>query len=142
MLEELARAKGQREKEDDLAACFPALPFPSLPMDNEAMPRGVKREQEETGTAAATTAGTTTTTTTSTGDGMWRRMGRERRCVLTAVLFVSGTRRIKIKRESDGTVVGELKTEKEEGLEEGEALWVKGDGSGVVCVGVRCVGGG
>ena len=30
-------------------------------------------------------------------------------------------------------MVGELKTEKEEeGLEEGEALWVKGDGSGVV----------
>ena len=27
-------------------------------------------------------------------------------------------------------MVGELKTEKEEGLEGGEALWVKGDGIG------------
>ena len=58
--------------------------------------------------------------------------GREKRCALTAVLFVSGLRRVKIKRESDGAVVGELKTEKKEGLEEGETLWVKGDGSGVV----------
>ena len=65
-------AKG---KEDDLAACFPALPFPSLTMDNSSTPRGVKREQEETGTSATSAAGTTTTTTTSTGDGMWGRRG-------------------------------------------------------------------
>ena len=58
-----------------MAACFPALPFPSLPMDNSTAPRGVKREQEETGTAAATTAGTTTTTTTSTGDGTLGKEG-------------------------------------------------------------------
>ena len=64
---------------------------------------------------------------------MLRRRGRERRCELTAVPFPrAGLRRVKIKRESDGAVVGTLKTEKEEGLEEGEALWVKGDGSGVV----------
>ena len=44
---------------------------------------------------------------------MWERRGRETRCALTAVLFVSGTRHVKIKRESDGAVVGELKTEKE-----------------------------
>ena len=56
-----------------------------------------------------------------------------RRCALTAVPFPrAGLRRVKIKRESDGAVVGELKTEKKEGLEEGEALWVKGDGSGLV----------
>ena len=62
---------------------------------------------------------------------MLRRRGRERRCELTAVPFPrAGLRRVKIKRESDGAVVGTLKTEKEEGLEEGEALWVKGDGSG------------
>ena len=59
-----------------------------------------------------------------------RRGGR--RCALTAVPFVPGTRCVKIKRESDGAVVGELNAEKEQGLEEGEALWVKGDGSGVM----------
>ena len=67
-------------REDDMARVHVfssfAMPFPSFPMNNNKAPRGVKREQEETGTAAATAAGTTTTTTTSTGDGMWRRGAR------------------------------------------------------------------
>ncbi len=104
---------------------FPALPFPSLPMDNGGASRGIKRDQDETG---AQRRRQQRARETVCGGG-----GGASRCALTAVPFPrAGLRRVKIKRESDGAVVGELKTEKEEGLEEEEALWVKGDGSGVV----------